>query len=193
MEILRRSIGFVAVPFIALGTAWGMGACLVETPQERDPAVLGDYDDGDPEHRPGQPCLLCHGPGHLLRAPGETRLAIAGTVYGVIDDDEDNGLQGVDVIITDATGFEFAATTNRAGNFMFRIDTGANGVEDKGDGEFDLPREPTYPLEVRIERGNDRREMKTKIWREGSCAHCHGPAPSADSVGRVYLFDEVNP
>lgn len=164
--------------------------CIGTSPQEQDPRVQGDYDDGDPEHRPGQPCLLCHGPGHLGPLPGETRLEIAGTVFAAIDDGEDDGLSAVVVTITDDTGFEFAARTNSAGNFMFDVDTTRSDIRERDDGQVTLPQAPVYPLSVKIRRGDDEQEMKTKIWREGSCAHCHGESPSATSVGRVYLLDD---
>lgn len=147
-------------------------ACLAETPQEAEPAVQGDYEDGNEEHRPGQPCLLCHSSdGHLLIPPGRETFEVAGTVYGTIDADEDDGLNNVEIIFTDARGDQFTASSNRAGNFY---------IEEK----------LVYPLEVTIRRGDDEQRMKTKIWRNGSCAHCHGPTPGADSVGRVYLFSE---
>lgn len=165
--------------------------CLGTTPQEQEPAVQGDYDDGDEEHRPGQPCLLCHGLGHLREAPGGDIFAVAGTVYSFVDDDEDSGLEGVDVTVTDFEGDTFVATSNPTGNFMFDVDTGLSAPRVRDEGRTTMHKEPVYPLEVSIERGPDLQEMKTKIWRAGSCAHCHGPSPDASSVGRVFLFERV--
>ncbi len=174
-----------------LAASIGMMACIGTSPQEQDPAVQGDYDDGDEEHRPGQPCLLCHGPGHIGSLPGNRRLEIAGTVFGFVDDNENAGVEGVTVTVTDATGFEFSAITNRTGNFMFEVDSGRSDVSGSDDGQVDLPREPTYPLSVSIEADGEVQTMKTKIWRNGSCAHCHGTSPSATSVGRVFLFEDT--
>ncbi len=163
--------------------------CLGVSPQEEEPTVQGDYDDGDEEHRPGQPCLLCHGTGHLNGAPGGDIFEVAGTVFGNIDDPEDDGLENVVVTLTDSTGFEFSARTNRAGNFMFDLDTGASAIRERDEGRTTLPQAPVFPLSVTISRGSEEQEMKTKMWRNGSCAHCHGPTPDQRSVGRVYLFE----
>ncbi|MCP4444285.1 MAG: hypothetical protein GY811_02930 [Myxococcales bacterium] len=165
-------------------------ACLAQSPQESEPAVQGDYEDGDEEHRPGQPCLLCHSSdGHFPSAPGEAVLEVAGTVFGQVNSDEKDGLRDVEIIFTDARGDEFTALSNKAGNFFVKVDSGLSATSQEGDGELNIPRKPLFPLEVMIRRGGDEQRMKTKIWRNGSCAHCHGPVPGADSVGRVYLFE----
>ncbi len=162
-------MAFLRILLISVPIAAG---CLAPSPQEEEPAVQGEYEDGNEEHRPGQPCLLCHASeGHFPKAPGGETFEIGGTVYGTIDADEKDGLNNVEIIFTDARGNEFSTTSNRAGNFYVR-------------------EKPLYPLEVRIRRGSDEQRMKTKIWRNGSCAHCHGPTPGADSIGRVYLFSE---
>ncbi len=163
-----------------------LAACLVDSPQEREPAVQGNYDDGDEEHRPGQPCLLCHSSeGHFPRAPGETTFEIGGTIYEFLDSEEDQGLGGVEIVFTDARGDTFTALSNDVGNFLVGVDTGLSEPRQRDKGWLHLPRKPRYPLEVRIRRGDEEQRMKTKIWRNGSCAHCHGPQPGADSVGRV--------
>ncbi len=178
MAVLRRLLFLsLAAPLIS---------CLAESPQEREPAVQGNYDDGDEEHRPGQPCLLCHSSeGHFPRAPGETTFAIGGTVYEFLDSGEDDGLRDVEVIFTDARGDSFTAISNKAGNFIVGVNTGLSAPELQDDGWLDIPRAPLYPLEVRIRRGQEEQRMKTKIWRNGSCAHCHGETPGAESVGRI--------
>ena len=184
----RQHYMLIAAVMVA-GSTGGAAGCLGTTPQEREPAVQGDYDDGDEEHRPGQPCLLCHGTGHLTKPPGGDVFVIAGTVYGTIDADEDDGLEDVAVVITDAQDREFTAMTNSAGNFMIDVDSGASAPRDKGKGKLGIPFTPTYPLSVVIRRDADEQVMRSHIWRDGSCAHCHGPTPGAASVGRVYLFD----
>jgi cytochrome c5 len=191
--MFSRVAPVVAVAVVAAIAAIAAAGCLVETPQERDPAVQGDYEDGDEEHRPGQPCLLCHGEGHFPLPPGGEQFQVAGTVYAGIDDFEDDGLEGVDVIITDADGVEVTAVSNRAGNFMIEVDSGVDAPTPRNKGRLRIPRPLVFPLTVRIQRGADAQEMETRMWRNGSCAHCHGPAPGADSVGRVYLLDEAAP
>lgn len=173
MAVLSRAV----IIFAAAATI----GCIGADPRDREPAVQGDFDDGDTEHRPGQPCLLCHG------------FEIAGTVFGLIDDPDDRGLEDVLVSLTDAEGFEFSALSNRAGNFMFSVDTGLDDIRMRDRGRTTLPKHPVYPLEVTISRGGDEQDMKTKIWREGSCARCHDRTPSAASVGRVYLFEDPTP
>ena len=179
---------------ILLLVALGGSACLVESPQERAPAVQGDYEDGDEEHRPGQPCLLCHGEDHVPRPPGEVRFQVAGTIYGAIDDPEDVGLEGVEVVVVDRDGVEVTAISNRVGNFMIQVDSAVDVPTLAPRGRLRIPRPLQFPLTTHIRRDDDDREMQTKIWRDGSCAHCHGPAPSATSVGRVYLLSgQVTP
>ena len=190
-RLLRAGSAAIGAGTVVLVTGLLGGGCIVPPPEFDDPAVQGDYEDGDAEHRPGQPCLLCHTDNiQLSLLPA---WEVAGTVYGRIDDPEEAGLQGVEVLITDDTGFEITALTNRAGNFIVAVDTGVNAPRVDDEGVLAIPRELEFPLSVKIRRGADEQEMTTKIWRNGGCAHCHGPEPGAESVGRVYLFDEVTP
>lgn len=178
----------VLVSAVALTASCALG----ESPQEGEPAVQGDYDDGDEEHRPGQPCLLCHASeGHFPKAPGGTTFEIAGTVYEFLDSDEDDGLRDVEILFTDARGDEFTALSNKAGNFLVRVNSARSAPQQREDGVLEVPRMPLYPLEVRIRRGAEEQRMKTKIWRNGSCAHCHGPTPGAESVGRISTAGRV--
>lgn len=179
----------VLTRWCALVVAIPAAGCLSDPPQLDDPAVQGNYYDGDEEHRPGQPCLLCHGSDHFLRPPGEVRFVVAGTVYPGIADGEDDGLEGVTVSITDAEDRDFSAVTNEVGNFMVQVDTGSSAQDDLGRGWVSIPFDPKFPLRVTISAGADEQEMRTTIHRDGSCAHCHGPEPGADSVGRVFLFE----
>jgi len=151
--------------------ALALSGCLFTPPEELEASVVGDYYDGDALHRPGQPCLLCHG----ADAPRpEPAFEIAGTVYDEIDSLEDEGVGGVLVIITDADGVELVVTTNSAGNFY-------------------SARQLEFPLTVSIRRGDVVSTMQTLIWRNGSCAHCHGEKPDEASVGRVFLDEEMTP
>lgn len=138
-------------------------------PGTADEAALGDVDHeptGD-EHRPGQPCLVCHG---IEYTPGDDVFEVAGTIYETIG--ADIGTAGVDVIIEDADGQVVRLRSNRAGNFYFEEDDGT----------------VRYPLHVAIERDGERMEMRSPIVREGSCAHCHTKeGPNESSVGRIFL------
>ncbi len=179
-----KTAGALAV----VASACVLASCLVPAPEWDDPALQGDYYDGDEEHRPGQPCNRCHG--DYFSLPPLPPWEVAGTVYGRIDDHEDDGVEGVEVMVTDAAGNEMAVLTNRVGNFMVEVDSGVGAPSDEGKGVLKVPQALEFPLEVKIRLGDVEREMETKIWREGSCAHCHGAAPSASSVGRIYLYDD---
>ena len=138
-------------------------------PGSADEAALGDVDHrptGE-EHRPGQHCLVCHGADYT---PGDRAFNVAGTIYE--NPDAQTGLAGVDVIVEDADGQVVRLRTNRAGNFYLE--------ERRGTVRF--------PLNVAIESGGERVEMRSPIFREGSCAHCHTKdGPNESSVGRIFL------
>ena len=147
--------------------ALALGGCFGQ-PGSRDEDALGDvdHDPAGPEHRPGQPCLVCHGADYT---PGGDVFSLAGTVFETPS--STLGLSGVSVLITDASGRVWTERSNRAGNFYI-------------EGE----RELAYPLHVALELDGERIEMRSPIMREGSCAHCHTKdGPGAASVGRVYL------
>jgi hypothetical protein len=122
--------------------------------------ALGDEAPGvrrGPTHRPGQPCLTCHGGD----GPGEPDFELAGTVYemdGQGRPDTSRGAPGVTVALVDAQGNRYATETNSAGNFYVQ------------EGRFS----PVYPVYVTLERaGRVASTMKTRIGRRGSCADCH--------------------
>lgn len=179
--------------FACAAMCFSSACLLMESPQEGEPAVQGNYDDGDEEHRPGQPCLLCHGPDHFPLRPGQKALALAGTVYPFVNSLEDEGLEGVTVRVKDAESNDYSVQSNRTGNFMFEVDTGVSTPREKDDGVLLIPRSLIYPLTVEIESDGVVQEMESKIWRNGSCAHCHGEVPGVDSVGRVFVEEGNRP
>jgi hypothetical protein len=132
-------------------------------------AALGDEAPGVPAgplHRPGQPCGVCHGPD----GPAARAFAIAGSVYHSPSSDEPLG--NVTVRLLDASGTSYATDTNCAGNFY-------------------LPESEVvlhYPVWVRLERGDERVEMRSAISRETSCAGCHARPASPRSAGQIYWF-----
>lgn len=147
------------------------------TPEDDARDALGDTDHNygggsGPLHRPGQPCLLCHG------------FQLAGTVYRFEDDRA--GVGGANVHVTDGMGRSFTAVTNSSGNFFV---TRGGALAAHSDGELELPYELEYPLTVSIEHEAIERSMRSQIWREGACAHCHGPTASESSAGRIVLED----
>ena len=138
--------------------------------QDNAIAALGPEDPNIPRgplHRPGQPCLLCHQPG------GEAKpFSSAGTVYMTISGQKP--VANVSVIIIDAAGTEFTATTNCAGNFFATLDQYA----------------PAYPIWASLRAGRIQRDMDSPAHREGSCAGCHTGTVGPSSPGPVYLLDD---
>jgi hypothetical protein len=134
-------------------------------------AALGDEVPGveqGPEHRAGQPCLLCHD-GKLTNAK---EFSVGGTVFRRAVDREP--VAGVLVHLLGADGSTHEATTNGVGNFYVR------------------PTEwvPVYPMRVSLEAEGMVVPMRTHVGRDGSCAGCHFDPPGPGSFGHVSL---VNP
>ncbi len=121
-------------------------------------AALGDERRGvrpGATHRPGQPCLTCHGP----QGPGSPELSIAGTVYSARGVQEP--LSSVLVVLTDANQSTRTVVSNEVGNFYVAS----------------LSWTPTYPVSVELQdpRADNGgvKSMVTQIGRSGSCATCH--------------------
>lgn len=136
--------------------------CIGTTPDDRARNALPAVGRPGPQHRPGQPCLLCHSD----RGGVGPYFSVAGTVYGL---DGVTGIAGAQVILVDATGSEYTATTNAVGNFMVY----------EGDWR------PAFPLSVDVSDGDNIVGMRSPINVEGSCSACHTPQRSETSVGPV--------
>lgn len=127
-----------------------------------------------PNHRPGQPCLTCHGG----KGPGEPDFSVAGTVYiarGVLEP-----VAGVTVHLEDATGQTRDPRTNEVGNFYI-------GTTDWS---------PVFPMKVTLRDpradANGEKAMETLIRETGSCADCHrGAEGTADKVPAIYLREKA--
>jgi hypothetical protein len=148
---------------------WLAGGCADPV---RDAAVadLGSEAPGvpvGPLHRPGQPCLACHGAGDA------SAFTVAGTVYA--REKSKTPLNDVTVRLIDAAGRRFDSVTNCAGNFFVRPT------------EFVVQ----YPLWVTLAVEEHTLDMESPVFREGSCAPCHRDPKGRDSAGPVYfLLDE---
>lgn len=118
-----------------------------------------------PQHRPGQPCLTCHGGS----GPASTQFSMAGTVFGVKD--KSCPLAGVQVQLTDANRSQHSATTNDAGNFYVPLSDWA----------------PVAPVHVALTFQMLTARMTSHIGRDGSCADCHYEPPSPATPGIVYM------
>jgi hypothetical protein len=161
---------------IGIAMALGLALSTCNDPvHDAQVAALGPEDPGTPvgeNHRPGQPCLVCHGDLGPAR-----RFAVGGTVY--LEDpntgDKTTPVSGATVTLTDAAQTQVQATTNDAGNFYIRFE----------DWE---PVFPITPITVVGSDPNNPAEMITHIGRDGSCGSCHyGQTPTAASPGPIYL------
>ena len=135
--------------------------------------ALGGECNGVPEsehHRPGQPCVLCHG-GYQGDSP---ELSIGGTVFATPA--QPIPVEGAKVILIDAEGATMTKETNCIGNFQITTDEWV----------------PAFPIHAEIVcpiPGTDetrRLVMGTRISRDGSCAGCHFGPPDIDSPGWVF-------
>lgn len=132
-----------------------------------------------PLHRPGQPCMACHGG----RGPAKASFSMAGTVFTLPDTTV--GLSGVVVTLRDSVAFAdpngkgFAATTNAAGNFFIHAD--------------ELT--PAYPVHVALTHPgapkSSGKTMFSHVGRDGSCASCHHDPKGTESPGHIYFADDA--
>lgn len=118
-----------------------------------------------PQHRPGQPCLLCHD--GSIGSPPE--FSVAGTVFKKPGATEPAVRAVVELQNDDGSAFE--TTTNSAGNFYLRP------------GMF----KPKFPLQVKVRYQGEEVTMHSTIGREGACAGCHSDPAGPDSPGHVYV------
>jgi hypothetical protein len=155
----RRSLLLVVL-------ALGFG-CVDETHDEQIQALGGETPGvpRGPLHRPGEPCLVCHGG----QGPASARFTVAGTVYAI--QGQTVPAVGAQVVIEDIRGSSYPATTNAAGNFYVTP------------GEW----APTYPTQMSVTQGKTTEQMLTHVGREGSCAGCHTDPPGLRSPGPVYV------
>ena len=165
---LRRR-GMAAVRWVAaVGLATALAACVDES-HELQVQSLGGEAPGvspGPLHRPGQPCLVCHGEA----GPSSNTFVMAGTVYAV--QGQSAPAAGAQVVIVDSAASVFTINTNEAGNFY--IPTGVWS-----------PVMPTWVPQITL--GKTTAIMQTHISRAGSCADCHTLNPSPTSPGPVYM------
>ncbi|HEX3594335.1 MAG TPA: hypothetical protein VHU80_04515 [Polyangiaceae bacterium] len=159
-----------AVPLVISSLA--LGACSSDPIHSRQVDGLGGETSGvheGPLHRPGQPCLACHG----TAGPADTEFALAGTVYQ--DPASMLPLPDARVHLIDEDGKTYDAATNCAGNFFI----------------MNTDYRPTYPVWVKVFFGTAGGQpvfakMGSPIYRDGSCATCHGDPPGPEAVGHVY-------
>jgi hypothetical protein len=159
--------------------AHAIAICLLTTTasctdpvRDREIEALGDEAPGvspGPEHRPGQPCVVCHSDGGP--ASGKP-FAVAGTVYSSPTGFE--GARDIEVRFVDAANGAptVPVFTNAVGNFFVR--------------ESEWP-DLRYPFKVALFRNNTvAAQMATTVNREGSCNFCHrNPADFGDNASEA--------
>jgi hypothetical protein len=153
---------------IALAELAALDACVDETHELQVEALGGEAAGvpNGPTHRPGQPCLVCHGG----LGPASRQFVMAGTIYAT--QGQTSPANGAAVQIEDVNGSLYTATSNVVGNFFITTDQWS----------------PTYPAQVQVTQGQNSQQMVTHIGRDGSCADCHVQPPSPTSPGPVYVI-----
>jgi hypothetical protein len=143
--------------------------------------ALGPEDPSVPPseyHRPGQPCLVCHGP-YQGASP---EMVVAGTIYGYAYTNATRDLEPIPVkdvrielfdarattVVDKRTTEKLPIKTNCAGNFFV--------TSDQWDAAFPLSVAIYCPVEGMDEEL--RQPMTTRISRDGSCAGCHDGNPN---------------
>jgi hypothetical protein len=141
----------------------------VDATHEDEVKALGPEDPNvapGPEHRPGQPCLTCHGGS----GPASLQFSVGGTVYAI--QGQATPAMGATVEIEDISGAVDTALSNQAGNFYISVD------------EW----KPMYPTLPQVTLGSVNQQMTTHVGRDGSCADCHQDPQGPTSAGHVYIM-----
>ncbi len=136
-------------------------ASCTDPVRDRRIEELPPEDGPGPDHRAGQPCLLCHSEG----GSAELRFAVAGTVFEN-ESPTARGAPGIVVKFIDGLGRgpTIDPITGPSGNFFVPAD------------DWD----PAYPFYVGLyEPGKSEpiQRMVTSVNREGSCNFCHRKNP----------------
>jgi hypothetical protein len=173
MKVVLASLALAAPLLLALG-------CGNRAVDDRI-AALGPEAANVPtseHHRPGQPCLLCHGE-YLQEEPV---MSVGGTIYAFPVGEGQAALPVKDVTVTliDSFGDTHSVKTNCAGNFYIRADAWDPAYPMRAELEYPVPGSPESTKRV---------VMSTRISRDGSCAGCHAGAPNQGSPGRVTCAD----
>jgi len=170
------SIAF-SVTVLAAALAWSCS----DPVHDAQVAALGPEAAGvptGPTHRPGKPCLTCHGD----QGPANLELSVAGTIYQTAAPDSPP-LAGGTVTIFDATqqaegGAPRTVVTNAAGNFYLRRSEWS-------------PIYPLHDISVTFPGIDTPTVMHTVVGREGSCGSCHFDPKGPNTHGHVYMVLEA--
>jgi hypothetical protein len=145
-------------------------AC-VDTEHQDQVQALGSEHPGvppGPSHRPGQPCLTCHGGS----GPASLQFSAGGTVYQY-QNDTSHPAVGALVQIQDIDGKTWTVKANDAGNFFVTLQ------------DF----QPHYPTQMTVTApdGSVTQRMTSIVNRDGSCADCHTLTEGPTSPGPVFV------
>lgn len=134
--------------------ALGLLSCRYDPVPQEIMDDLGPETGGEGDrHRPGQPCVVCHGPYGGV-AP---QMWFGGTLY-TLDGDTLSPAKGVRVTFFDSSGNSTVAPPSACSNDA---------------GNFYLPKEDVEEVAFPIKVGVGSTAMTSLIGRDGSCATCH--------------------
>jgi hypothetical protein len=166
----RPSVARACAVVLGMAGLGGAGACNQDPVHDDEVSALGGEDPNvpsGPDHRPGQPCLVCHGGS----GPASAVFAVGGTAY-VAQTGPDVPLSGATVSLLDANGSPAQATTNSVGNFWIPASAWT----------------PTFPVHVEgVTFGQYSAQMVSHIGRDGSCASCHYDPAGGSAVGHIFI------
>jgi len=169
--VSRALVSHVALAAFVVGAAatagMATGPCADDVHDEEVSALGPDQGPPGPTHRPGQPCLTCHGGS----GPAKSQFSIGGTVY--LNQGGGQPAPGTLVQIEDIEGNLWTVTANSVGNFFVLLSDYA----------------PHYPTQMQVTSsdGSVTQQMLTHAGRAGSCADCHTLTAGPSSAGPVYL------
>ncbi|HEX7664863.1 MAG TPA: hypothetical protein VF407_10140 [Polyangiaceae bacterium] len=177
MKKLRSSYLLASLALVGAGAIAFASACTTNPVPDAEIAALGDEPgDPGPDHRPGQPCVLCHSAGGPA---SDDPFAVGGTVFH--DPKSAQGVGGVQILFVDSNGAapKNDVITSQSGNFYVKTS------------DWD----PSFPLFVNIYNPADgtKRVMNSHIGRDPSCATCHhdafDKASALSAVGHIYMYN----
>lgn len=154
----------------AMAAAVTMAACGSGGGNSTPPAncssgkAWSNGNEESPLMNPGQDCIACH-------AQGEgPKFQIAGTVMGASNDDDNcDGLSGVEVQIIGSDGNVLKLTTNAAGNFYSDL--------------HDTP--VAMPFTAKVIGPGGKESTMTTPQTTGACNSCHTAQGASGAPGRI--------
>ena len=174
---LRASLdSWLAAVVAATAITATLTSCGGDPVHDSEVAALGgERGSPGPTHRPGQPCLTCHGGS----GPAAAQFSVAGTAYKVKG--QPDPLVGATVSMTDVRGSKRALKTNSVGNFYVLLDNWApaNPIHNV---VLSFPNPGNMPDPYAI-------SMLTLVGRDGSCAGCHFDPVGPATPGSIYLVE----